>query len=157
MIAARLKPLGLVLLLMPCLLGGCQGFHSSLDPAGPMSGQIYHVMKIFLWVSVVVYVLVVICSIVAILRMRSRVDLRNDPIFMPTPESNRPQNRVIAALVVLTAVILFGLMLVDFLAGQKIHAFAGSEEQLGITVTGHQWWWEGEDQDATPSTSALRA
>src|SRR5216117_3095628 len=114
--AAYLKLLGLVLLLMPWLLTGCQGFHSSLDPAGPMSGQIYHVIKIFLWVSVVVYVLVVIVSILAILRMRSRVDLRNDAIFMPTPDSNRPQNRVIAALVVLTTVILFGLMLVDFLA-----------------------------------------
>ena len=75
------------------LLSGCQGYHSSLDPAGPMSGQIYHVIHIFLWVSVVVYVLVVIALILAILRMRFRVDLRNDPIFIPGAESNRQIGR----------------------------------------------------------------
>src|SRR5207237_9894362 len=95
--AAHLKLLGLVLLLMPCLLTGCQGFHSSLDPAGPMSGQIYHVIQIFLWVSVVVYVLVVIVLMLAILRMHSRVDLRNDSIFMRTQASNRPKNRLMCA------------------------------------------------------------
>ena len=147
----------LLLLLMPCLFTGCQGFHSSLDPAGPMSGQIYHVIHIFFWVSVVVYVLVVIFSILAVVRMRSRVDLRNDPIFMPNPESNRPQNRLIAALLIVTAVVLFGLMLVDFMAGRKIHAFAGSENQLVITVTGHQWWWEVQYQDSTPSNIATTA
>src|SRR5437763_16953811 len=106
--AAHLKLLGLVLLLMPCLLTGCQGFHSSLDPAGPMSGQIYHVIQIFLWVSVVVYVLVEIVLILAILRMHSRVDLRNDPIFMPSSESYRQQNRDIAVLVVLRMGIFIG-------------------------------------------------
>src|SRR4051812_2823699 len=71
------------LLLLPFLLTGCQGIHSSLDPAGPMAAQIYHVIQIFLSVSVVVYVLVVMFSILAILRIRSRVDLRSDPIYMP--------------------------------------------------------------------------
>ena len=74
------------LLLIPWLLTGCQGFHSSLDPAGPMSGQIYHVIRIFFWVSAVVYLLVVIASILAVMKMRSRVDLSSDPIFMPRPE-----------------------------------------------------------------------
>src|SRR5205823_14081437 len=99
--AAHLKLLGLVLLLMPCLLTGCQGFHSSLDPAGPMAGEIFHVIRIFLWVTTPIYVLVVVFSILAILRIRSRVDLQSDPIFMPQPEANRPTNRLIAALVVL--------------------------------------------------------
>ncbi|HEV8293015.1 MAG TPA: cytochrome c oxidase subunit II [Tepidisphaeraceae bacterium] len=145
------------LLLLQCFLTGCQGFHSSLDPAGPMSGQIYHVIHIFFWVSVVVYVLVVIFSLLAIARMRSRVDLVSDPITIPPAEANRRQNQVIAALVVLTAIILFGLMLVDFMAGRKIHAFAGSDNQLVISVTGHQWWWEVQYQDATPSNIVTTA
>src|SRR5436309_9130610 len=77
-----------VLLLLPFLLTGCQGFHSSLDPAGPMAGEIFHVIRIFLWVTTPIYVLVVVFSILAILRIRSRVDLQSDPIFMPQPEAN---------------------------------------------------------------------
>src|SRR4051812_27203623 len=141
----------LCLMVMPCLLSGCQGFHSSLDPAGPMAGEIYHVIRIFLWVTTPVYVIVVVCSILAVMKMRSAVDLRQGPIFMPQPEANRGTNRVIVALVVLTTVILFGLMLTDFLAGRKIHAFAGSENQLVITVVGRQWWWEVQYEDQTPS------
>jgi cytochrome c oxidase subunit 2 len=144
-------------LLIPWLLCGCQGFHSSLDPAGPMAGQIYHVIQMFLWVSVVVYVLVMVFAMLSIRRIRSRVDLMSDPIMIPLPEANRRPNRVIAAAVVVTVVILFGLMLTDFLAGRKIHAFAGSENQLVITVTGHQWWWEVVYQDATPSNIATTA
>src|SRR5207237_7278108 len=106
--AAHLKLLGLVLLLMPCLLTGCQGFHSSLDPAGPMSGQIYHVIRIFFWVSAVVYLLVVIASILAVMKMRWRVDLSSDPIFMPPPESNRLANRVVRAVRRVSRVICFG-------------------------------------------------
>ena len=146
-----------LLLVLSFVLAGCRGFHSTLDPAGPMAGEIYHVTRVFLWVSAPIYVLVVICSILAIVRIRSRVDLRNDPIFIPRPEANRGTNRVIVALVVLTTVILFGLMLVDFIAGRRIHAFAGSENQLVITVTGHQWWWEVQYQDATPSNIVTTA
>jgi cytochrome c oxidase subunit II len=152
-----MRPVWTALLLLPWLLTGCKGYHSSLDPAGPMSGQIYHVTRIFLWVSVVVYVLVVVFSILAITRMRWRVDLVSDPITIPPPEANRPQNRFIVAMVILTAVILFALMLVDFIAGRKIHAFASSDNQLVITVIGHQWWWEVQYQDATPSNIVTTA
>ena len=140
-----------LLVLLPLMLAGCQGFHSSLDPAGPMAGEIYHVIRIFLWVTTPIYVLVVIATIFAVAKMRAKVDLRTDPVLMPQPEANRGTNRVITALVVLSTVILFGLMLTDFLAGRKIHAFAGSENQLVITVVGRQWWWEVQYEDQTPS------
>src|SRR4051812_50054629 len=83
----------LCLMVMPCLLSGCQGFHSSLDPAGPMAGEIYHVIRIFLWVTTPVYVIVVVCSILAVMKMRSAGDFRAGPNFMPQPGGDRGAKR----------------------------------------------------------------
>jgi cytochrome c oxidase subunit 2 len=139
------------------LLSGCRGFHSALDPAGPMASHISHEFRIFLWVAIIIYVLVMFFSILAVRKMRSGVDLATDPVSLPSASADRSVNRTVSALVILSAAILFGLMLVDFLAGRRIHAFANQRDALVIDVIGHQWWWEIQYQDATPSNIVTTA
>src|SRR5204862_377912 len=46
--------------------------------------------------------------------------------------------------------ILFTLLVIDFLAGNKIYA-KPNPNALAIRVRGHQWWWEVEYSNPTPS------
>src|SRR5205085_322344 len=54
--------------------------------------------------------------------------------------------------IALTTVVLFVLLGADFMSGEKLHAEA-SENPLKVKVTGHQWWWEVEYEDPTPSNT----
>src|SRR5438045_8512352 len=80
-------------------LSGCRGVHSALDPAGPQSSQISHVWWIFFWICSIVYILVVLASLFAIRRMRTRVDLTQDLIEIPGPDADRPRHRILPTLV----------------------------------------------------------
>jgi cytochrome c oxidase subunit 2 len=57
---------------------------------------------------------------------------------------------VIWILTIATAVVLFGLIILDFFAGNAIYA-KPDPNALAIKVTGHQWWWEVQYKNPLPS------
>jgi cytochrome c oxidase subunit II len=127
-------------------------FQSALNPAASESAHIVHLWWVFFWVMLVIFVLVAIFLFIAILRnvTRTSEDPQLDIIAEP---GQRPESRatnVISALVVITVLILFALLIADFFTGNSIYA-TPDPNALAIKITGHQWWWEVEYENAQPS------
>jgi cytochrome c oxidase subunit II len=113
--------------------------HSALSPAGPQSGSISTLWWLFFYVTGAIYLLVVIFMFVAMLRRHEK------------PTNERHMSAVISALVAITVVILFVFLISEFKTGQKLYSLASAPNQMEIKITGHQWWWEVEYEDPTPS------
>lgn len=60
------------------------------------------------------------------------------------------------AAVALTGLILFVLLVADFLTDRALAALSTSQP-LKIKVTGHQWWWEVSYEAAVPSQTMTTA
>src|SRR4051794_6290725 len=139
-------------------LAGCEGRQSALDPAGEQGRDIFGLWSVFFWVTLGVYLLVVLVLLAAIFRSRK---MQNEipSAEPPLPEEPRQEKRtgnVIGALVGVTIVILFGLFLGDLLVGRSLHALS-DPHPLGIKVTGHQWWWEVKYLSDVPSNIVTTA
>jgi len=129
---------------------GCTGINnqSALDPAGVQAGRIHGLWDLFLAVCVIVYVLVMAFVIWAVARRRGGSDR---PVTAPPANQDLRTGVIVGGCVVLTVVVLFGLLIADFLTGRGIDSLAADADPLVVKVTGHQWWWEVEYQDPVPS------
>jgi cytochrome c oxidase subunit 2 len=74
----------------------------------------------------------------------------------PLPASHRALTRSVAGAVALTVVVLFGLLTASVLTGRTVASLHASSA-VTINVTGHQWWWEVEYDDAVPARRMLTA
>jgi cytochrome c oxidase subunit 2 len=112
-----------------------RGIQSALDPAGPQSGQIFSLWNVYLWISVAVYVIVMLLLFVAIVRGRRRL--------ASSVEAERPLTMSVSVGAALTIVTLLGLLVASVAVGRDTGTFANdAKNQIEIDVTGHQWWWE---------------
>ncbi len=132
--------------LLLLMLAGCAGNHqSALDPHGAQAYTIHHLFQLFFWVTLVIYVLVLLAVLYVIVRRR-----REEPAALvaeiPTAQSEKRSTVTVGALVVLTIVILFVLLVFDFSAGRTIAALRENSD-VQIKITGHQWWWEATYED----------
>jgi cytochrome c oxidase subunit 2 len=96
-----------------------------------------------LWVSVVVFVLVIAYVAVAVLRK-------------PGASSAKGLTRAVAASVGATIAVLFVLLVASVWTGRTMASLHASSA-VTIAVTGHQWWWEIEYEDAVPNRRVLTA
>jgi len=119
-------------------------FHSVLEPAGPQAASITWLWWITLAICAAVFVIVLGALGAAMVRswMRRRDASASGDASM--------LGAAVAAGVGLTVVILFGLLVADVRAHRIMSSF-GAASAVSIAVTGHQWWWEIEYEDATPS------
>jgi cytochrome c oxidase subunit II len=122
------------------VLAGCNHDRSVLDPVSPQAQEVGNLWWIFFGVVSAVFVLVVIFLLVAIFRTRST----------ESPVGENTLTQVVTGAVVLTTLILLGLLLADFFTQHSLPAVQGTDV-LTIKITGHQWWWRVEYQDALPS------
>lgn len=136
------------------LAPGCAGDQSALDPAGPQAGRIAGVWWLYFGVCAIVYVAVV-WLIVAALWRKARAR-RLPPLKVPPPEGERRLFRTVVGATAATTLVLLVLMGTEFAAARSLHAM-GDRDDLTIRVTGHQWWWEVEYQDPTPSNIVTTA
>lgn len=145
-------------MLATAAIAGCAGSQSALDPAGIQSDRISEVWWLYLWVTVAVYLAVIVVTFVALvcgLRRSTPSGLSNIPI---TPDQERVRGRIVTGLVVATAIVLFVLMVQDFRSGRAIASLDGETEPIRkIRVTGHQWWWEIEYVEALPHLAVTTA
>src|SRR5206468_6160578 len=124
---------------------------SALSPAGPQAASIQHLWSLMLWVSAVVLALVLGFVFAAIVRSRYRRS--NGP---PPPASETILARSVGAAIAVTAVILVWLLIASVGTGRTIASLHASSA-VTVAVTGHQWWWEIEYEDAVPSQRVLTA
>jgi cytochrome c oxidase subunit 2 len=117
---------------------------SVLAPAGTQSSSIHNLWTLMLWVTTIVFV--VTLAFVAIALVRGRQRGRNAEIGAT---SERALTRSVAAAVALTSVILVVLLAVSVWTGRTVASLHASSA-VTIAVTGHQWWWEIEYEDAQP-------
>ena len=123
---------------------------SVLAPAGVQSSAIHHLWSLMLWVSTAVFAIVLAFVAVALVRgvRRTRTGAA------PPPE--RILTRGVAAAVALTVVILFGLLVASVWTGRTVASLHASSA-VTLIITGHQWWWEVEYEDAVPARRVLTA
>jgi len=123
---------------------------SVLRPAGPQASSIHGLWLLMLWTSAVVFVVVVGGVLLALAR-GTRRGAGETPT---TPDSSLHRGIVIST--VATTVVLIALLTASVWAGRGV-ASQRAEAAVSIAVTGHQWWWEFEYEDALPSRRVLTA
>ncbi|HUR83602.1 MAG TPA: cytochrome c oxidase subunit II [Thermoanaerobaculia bacterium] len=117
-----------------------RGIQSALEPAGVQAEQIANLWTVFLIVTAIVYVVVMAFTIAALLRRR--------PAIVSNATSPAVRNTVSAA-VGLTVLILFGLLTASIFTTRGIASVP--DRAIQIAVTGKQWWWQVEYDDADKS------
>src|ERR1051326_5460179 len=120
-----------------------RAFHSVLEPAGPQAASITWLWWVMFAVCTAVFLFVLGGVGAAIVRSRLR---RSDD----ARSGESTLEAAVVGCVGLTVVILFGLLVADIRAHRIVSSF-GAPSAVSIAVTGHQWWWEIEYEDATPS------
>jgi cytochrome c oxidase subunit 2 len=135
------------------LLSGCGGVQSVLNPAGPQAGRISRLWWLMLYVCTAVFIIVIISVSVAVLRSRQKQDTTSDAAHItPEPRSEQRMGRVVTVAVVATGVILFVFLIASFRTGRATYTLQ-DPNAVSIKVTGHQWWWEVQYEDQTPSNT----
>src|SRR5437762_11626538 len=127
-------------------------FQSALNPAASESAQTARLWWIFFRVPRVRFALSATSLCSAIRRSLRPASGDPQPPMLPEPTqaSENRATKVVSALVVITVLILFALLIGDFFTGNAIYA-TPDPKALSIKITGHQWWWEVEYQDPQPS------
>jgi cytochrome c oxidase subunit II len=139
---------------------------SALDPAGPAAAVIGRLWWLMFWVATGVFAIVTGLLAVAVARgRRSRpaegassreMEMRTGPLL----------TRAVTAGTALTVVVLFGLLVASIGAGRAIgsspspggpQAGEALRNAVSINVSGHQFWWEIEYEDASPSRRVTTA
>jgi cytochrome c oxidase subunit 2 len=132
---------------------------SALAPAGPQAAHLSWLWWLMFWMSTAVFAMVIALLAAAIARgRRARIDA--SPSRMAGPlngaESDPLLTRAVSIGVALTAVTLFVLLVASVSVGRTVASF-GADSAVSIAVTGHQFWWEIEYEDAVPSRRVTTA
>src|SRR5690349_21997591 len=120
----------------------CSGNQSMFNPQGPAARSIASLGWMMLTVCVVIYLLVLVATAWALTRRRHVGD--------DLPATTHRLARVITVAVALTAVILLIFTISTVVAGRGLTSPTGPGA-ITVDVIGHQWWWEFQYRDVTPS------
>jgi cytochrome c oxidase subunit II len=119
---------------------------SALDPAGIQSLRIEQLWWVVFWLSVAVFVVVLVYLALAVARARRAV-----PSNVPRRiTSDAVLIRSVAIATAVTVVILFGWLLTSVFTSRAI-ASQRDQTAMVVRVTAYQWWWDVEYQHTYPS------
>jgi cytochrome c oxidase subunit 2 len=107
-------------------------------PAGIQAATIHHLWALMFWTASTVFVIVMVFLLIA---------LRRDGVATRSRELQLSLTAAVGAAVGATVVILSGLLVASFLAERRLDAFQ-ADSAITVDVTGHQWWWEFEYEEA---------
>jgi cytochrome c oxidase subunit 2 len=124
------------------LSAGCSGNQSMFNPQGPAARSIASLGWFMLSVCAAIYVIVIAAMVWALLRRRHAGDER--------PGTTRTLTRTVAAATVVSAIVLLVFTVSTVVAGRGLNAPTGPGA-ITVDVIGHQWWWEFQYRDVTPS------
>lgn len=122
---------------------GCAGNQNIFNPAGPAAHSIAWLGWFLFGVCAVVYTLVMIALVWAIARRRRAAD-------DPPDTGDRALTRTVTIAVAATVIILISFTVTSVVAGRGL---TSPREAGAITIDaiGHQWWWEFQYRDVSPS------
>ena len=109
--------------------------HSVFDPASPQAHAIRNLWWAMFSVGMVVWIAVTIAMLVAV-RTRRAAD-------------NACRGKTVRVAVFTSVLILLGFLAYDFSVGRALAAHP--QKALTIEIVGHQWWWEVNYDDPSPS------
>jgi cytochrome c oxidase subunit 2 len=118
------------------------GDQSAFDPHGPIARSIATHGWWLLLISIAVYLVVMIAFVIALGRKRRETD--------DSPDTTARLTRNVSIAVALTVVILVGIAASSVVAGRGIYSPSGAGA-VTVDVVGHQWWWDFQYHDVTPS------
>src|SRR3954470_1125567 len=124
---------------------------SVLAPAGTQASSIHQLWSLMLWVTAVVFIVTLALVGMAVRRGMAR---RRDRGTQSSSE--RTLTRNVAVAVGLTVCVLLVLLVASVWTGRTVMS-AQAASAVTINVTGHQWWWEIEYDDAIPARRVLTA
>lgn len=122
---------------------------SALAPAGPQAAHIDRLWWIMLAVCSIAFAGVVIALAIALWRA-PRANAATPPDMRASHAAEPGPRRAVTAAVALTITALLGLLAATLLTDRAL-ARLPLHDALNIEVTGHQWWWEVQYDDADPS------
>ena len=104
-----------------------------------------------LWTCVAVFIAVLAALAVALVRgTRNRAD------HAPSFPRDIALSRSVGVAVGATVAILIGLLVASVWTGRRVASLHASSA-VTIEITGHQWWWEIQYEDAVPSRRVMTA
>ncbi|HEY4305405.1 MAG TPA: cytochrome c oxidase subunit II [Gemmatimonadaceae bacterium] len=127
--------------------------HSIFFPDSPEARAIASLWWWMLGAGAVVWFTVVAAMVYAIRARRGRLEA--DALNHITPVEHRRVERAVGAAVFITVLILTAFLVYDFGAGRALAQHPNVA--LTIEVTGHQWWWEVQYEDPSPSRRVATA
>jgi cytochrome c oxidase subunit II len=131
-----------VVMLSACLASACSGNQAMFNPQGPAARSIANLGWFLLGLSGIVYVLVMIALGMALLRRRRDSDM--------SPAYTALLTRNVTIATALTVVTLVALAVASVAADRGLNSPSGPGA-ITVDVIGHQWWWEFQYRDVTPS------
>jgi cytochrome c oxidase subunit 2 len=132
-------------------MSGLDVNQSVLSPAGIQASSIHQLWSLMLWVAVAVFTVVLASVFIALVRGR-RNGTRGDPQL----PSEAVLSRTVGVAVGLTVAILIVLLTASIWTGRTVGSLRASSA-VTIAITGHQWWWEIQYQDAIPNRQVVTA
>jgi cytochrome c oxidase subunit 2 len=118
---------------------------SVLDVAGPQAGAIEWLWRVFLGVSIVVWLLIVIVHFAATMRAARSRRTHGDasPTVIDAAQTRRLGTVVLGASA-LTVITMFVLLIATLHTGNALASLDRDPDAVVIKVTAHQWWWQLE-------------
>lgn len=123
-----------------------------LDSAGPQAARIESLWWGFSVVLTLIFVIVVGLMLWALSRRHRGIEQEPlERVHIPSGSTERQLTKTVAAGVLATVVILFGLLIASVGTGKAISSLATRKDGMTIEVTGNQWWWHVRylDDDAS--------
>jgi cytochrome c oxidase subunit 2 len=121
---------------------GCSGNQNIFNPAGPAAHEITWLGWFLIATCAIVYVIVMAALLWAIARQRQATD--------DSPQTEQRLTRTITIAVGITVVTLIVFAGTSFVAGRGLTS-PGGPGAITIDAIGHQWWWEFQYRNVTPS------
>ena len=145
---------------LACAACSLHNAQNALDASGPQAGRIAGLWWLMLPIAAVVWVIVVTVMLWGATRKRGpreAVETRGgSEIVVGDAVRDRRMTRIVAAGVIVTAVILFLMLVADFRVGQAL-TMAPPTKVVPIKIVGHQFWWEVQYPDSIPNKTVLTA
>jgi cytochrome c oxidase subunit 2 len=124
---------------------------SVLAPAGTQASSIHALWSLMLWTAVAVFVTVLAMLTVAL--VRGTHNQSKDDSSLPY---ERSLSRAVGVAVGSTVIILIALLIASILTTRAVDSLQASSA-ITIALTGHQWWWEIQYEDAVASRRVITA
>jgi cytochrome c oxidase subunit 2 len=125
-----------------------------LQPIGPQAAHIGHLWWLMLGVTSAVFVAVLLFLSTTLAKKSGAPEDR-----LPLPPDSAKEKRLaqgVGVAITISALLLFVLLVVSILTGKSLTGLR-SKNALMIEVIGHQWWWEVQYTDPTPSQMVTTA